>query len=56
MPSKQQVAAQAQDQNQLANSSVDNLNPVERAARTINEMLNHDLRYPDLDSYVGREF
>lgn len=31
------------------------LKPIERAAKTINETLAHDARYPELDSYIGRE-
>ena len=31
------------------------LKPIERAAKTINETLDHDARYPELDSYIGRE-
>ncbi|KAI9844451.1 MAG: hypothetical protein M1838_002187, partial [Thelocarpon superellum] len=30
------------------------LTPLQRAARTINETLNQELRYPELDSYVGQ--
>ena len=31
------------------------LKPIERAAKTINETLAHDARYPELDSYIGRK-
>jgi nuclear pore complex protein Nup155 len=29
--------------------------PIERAARTINNMLDRDSRYPSLEGYIGRE-
>jgi hypothetical protein len=29
--------------------------PIERAARTINNMLDRDCRYPSLEGYIGRE-
>lgn len=29
--------------------------PIERAARTINSMLERDNRYPSLEAYIGRE-
>ena len=37
-------------------SRVPDLSSVERAARTINEVLAQEQRYPDLDTYLGREF
>ena len=37
------------------NRSVETLQPIERAARTITEMLNQEAQYPELDSYIGRE-
>ena len=44
-----------QQQNQTAtNRSVETLQPIERAARTITEMLNQEAQYPELDSYIGR--
>lgn len=38
-----------------ATSTAQTLTPIERAARTINETLTQETRYPDLDTYVGRE-
>ncbi len=32
------------------------LQPIQRAARTINEILQRDASFPDLDSYVKREW
>ncbi|KAI9811499.1 MAG: hypothetical protein M1826_003170 [Phylliscum demangeonii] len=34
--------------------SLDNLKPLQRAAVTINETLNRETRYPEIDSYVGQ--
>jgi nuclear pore complex protein Nup155 len=31
------------------------LQPIQRAARTINEVLQKDANFPDLDSYVRRK-
>ena|SRR2546421_10693025 len=39
-----------------AASSTQTLKPIERAARTINEALQLEARFPDLDSYVGRKY
>lgn len=36
--------------------AVESLRPIERAARGINDTLNQDSRYPEIDSYIGREF
>jgi nuclear pore complex protein Nup155 len=33
----------------------ESLKPIQRAARTVNDTLLHESRYPELDSYVGRE-
>ena len=38
----------------VANSSAGELKPIGRAARTINETLERESRYPELDSYVSR--
>ncbi len=35
--------------------SLETLKPIERAAKTINETLAQDARYPELDSYIGRK-
>ena len=32
------------------------MQPLDRAARTVNSILARDQRYPELDNYVGREF
>lgn len=37
-------------------SKVEALNPQQRAARTINETLAQESRYPDLDNYLAREY
>lgn len=31
------------------------LEPIQRASRTVNDMLAREAQYPELDSYVGRE-
>ncbi len=48
---QQQQSSQIQSQTQAPP-----LLPVQRAARTINEVLQRDANFPDLDSYVKREF
>jgi len=37
-------------------ASTEVLQPIERAARTINETLAQEARYPELDNYIGRMF
>ena len=37
-------------------SGPESLRPIERAAKTINETLVQEARYPELDSYVGRKY
>lgn len=34
---------------------VDRLKPIDRAAKTINETLAQETKYPELDSYIGRK-
>lgn len=34
---------------------VDRLKPIDRAAKTINETLAQESKYPELDSYIGRK-
>lgn len=34
---------------------VETLKPLDRAARTINEVLSLETKYPELDSYIGRK-
>jgi len=36
-------------------SGPESLQPIERAAKTINDTLVQEARYPELDSYVGRK-
>lgn len=48
---QQQQISQTQPQTQAPP-----LHPVQRAARTINEVLQRDANFPDLDSYVKRKF
>ena len=65
-PVSQQYGSQPQSQalteqratnpQQVAQPQADTLTPIERAARTINETLALDMRYPKLDNYVGRKF
>ncbi|KAI9798741.1 MAG: hypothetical protein M1833_004571 [Piccolia ochrophora] len=43
-----------QPTSQAAPNVVDTLKPVERAARTINQSLAQETRFPELDSYVGQ--
>lgn len=47
-PPKQSVALEG------GKSSGDTLKPIERAAKTINETLASETKYPELDSYIGR--
>lgn len=66
-PSIQQHGAQAQAQTQVLVSEsqqvtgdggtppVDRLKPIDRAAKTINETLAQETKYPELDSYIGRK-
>ena len=52
-----QSAAQAQAPDQISSQPVEEtLTPVEQAAKTINDTLSQELRYPELDNYVTREF
>ncbi len=63
--SQQQYGAQGQSQalsqqpqqdgQGTARPQLEQMRPVERASRTINEALDQDARYPELDSYVSRE-
>ena len=48
-----QQSQQAQSQ-QNGSSNIKQLDPVERAARSINEALTEETRYPELDSYIGQ--
>jgi len=32
------------------------MTPVERAARTVDDMIVRDARYPELETYVGRKW
>lgn len=48
------VAGGAGDTQQIA-QSMENLGPIPRAARTVNENLMAEKRYPDLDTIVSRE-
>ena len=53
--SSQQLSAPIPLQStQLATRPADTLNSIERAAKTINEVLNQEARYPELDGYIGR--
>ena len=56
-PSNQGLAQQSQQSGQLgARPSTEPLNPIERASKTINDTLTQEMRYPELDSYIGREY
>lgn len=56
--SQGQSKALAQPKQQIGQvagtSSAEELKPIGRAARTINETLERESRYPELDSYVSR--
>lgn len=49
-----QQQRQQQGQVQAQRPATQVLSPVERAAKTINYTLSKELRYPELDNYVGR--
>jgi nuclear pore complex protein Nup155 len=50
------MIAPAQSAGEVTNPATqDTLTPVQRAAKTINDTLTQELRYPELDSYIGRE-
>ena len=52
----QALTQQKQETGQVAEtSSAQELKPIRRAARTINETLEQESRYPELDSYVSRK-
>ena len=53
-PQGTEMTSQSQSPN-VTKPTSDALTPVERAAKTINETLKQELRYPELDSYVSRE-
>jgi nuclear pore complex protein Nup155 len=47
----------AQQQTSVAPAAVvPSLTPIERAARTVNSMLDDDANYRDLETYLGREW
>lgn len=48
-PKSQQLAQNA------AKPTIEAASPIDRAARSINESLNQEAKFPELDSYVGRE-
>ena len=54
-----QALEQSQGQVQTSTSNgqppTNELAPLERAARTINQTMMQELRFPELDSYVGRK-
>ena len=50
-----QELSQRQPQ-EVRRGAVETLSPIDRAAKTINETLNQELKYPDLDTYVGRKY
>ena len=56
--SASQVSAQQPQQSTTvaAKPGPESLKPIERAAKTINETLVQEARYPELDSYVGRKW
>lgn len=52
----QALTQQQQQTGQVVGTSpAEELKPIARAARTINETLDQEARYPDLDSYVTRK-
>lgn len=54
-PESEGSAPPSQTADEAERQPLEILNPIERAAATINETLAHDARYPELDSYIGRE-
>jgi len=59
-PPQQQQSSNTQQQQQQSSSPRQDsqsraLQPIQRAARTINEVLQKEANFPDLDSYVRRE-
>ena len=46
-PQQQQVQTQQ-------NTPIETLQPIERAAKNVSEILSQELQYPELDSYIGR--
>lgn len=52
----QQLQQSQQSTAPAARSGQESLKPIERAAKTINETLVQEARYPELDSYVGRKW
>lgn len=53
-PLVQQQQHQQQQQTQVKPAATDNLTPVARAAKTVNEYLSTEARYPQLDDIVSR--
>lgn len=51
----QALSVQPQQRYTVGKSTAGDLKPIERAARSLNETLNQESRYPEIDSYVGRE-
>ena len=51
----QALAQQHQQQGQFGKQQMEDLKPVERASRTINDALIRETQYPELDSYVSRK-
>ena len=49
IPHSQQAAQE------VGKFGAESLKPIERAAKTINETLSYETRYPELDSYIGRK-
>ena len=52
----QALSKQPQQMQTTGKPATETLKPIERAAKTINEMLNQESRYPELDNYIGRKF
>ena len=48
-PPQQQGQVAAKPANEI-------LSPIARASKVVNENLDQELRYPELDTYVGREY
>lgn len=55
MPGGHARSMQPQQMQTAGKSTAGDLKPIERAARSINETLNQESRYPEIDSYIGRE-
>ena len=52
----QALSRQSQQMQAAGKPAAEDLKPIERAAKNINETMNQESRYPEIDSYIGRKF